>query len=102
MTEAADVRARKRHGWKNKTIIRRRTTMRTDEAVLQMKRLYPNRTFLVQRSFWHLDHIPGDAIIYLVALFNDAGDVCRNYEGKTLDECLRKVREAEDKKEAVL
>lgn len=68
------------------------------QAFIRLRKRYPGRTFAIQTSHWHNEGI-GNRIDYRVTMFSLDNSVCEGYEGKTLEECLKKLNEAESKTE---
>lgn len=68
------------------------------QAFIRLRRRYPGRTFDICTHHWHNEGI-GNRIEYRVTMFSPDRSVCEGYEGKTLEECLRQLNEAESKTE---
>jgi hypothetical protein len=66
------------------------------QAFLRLRKRYPDRTFDICTHHWHNEGI-GNRIGYRVTIFDASGKDCTGYDGKTLEECLMKIREAESK-----
>lgn len=70
------------------------------QAFLRLRRKYPDRTFDICTHHWHHKGI-GNRIEYRVTLFTPGNQECEGYDGKTLEQCLKKLDEAENRKQEV-